>query len=146
VVRAIEANRSQRVAFDPQGYSTAGALPAGCAPSGKRAWVGSPLRVERPPICRPIFASMARTTLSRSFKLAGRSAMTHNEEVVRFGVGDVVLVDVTRPATFFFGQCGGVVEYRCSCFAAPVAGFASRIRTAGWPLPTQRNGCRAPSP
>jgi len=40
------------------------------------------------------------------FQLAGRSAMTHNEEAVRFGVGDVVLVDVTRPATFFSGNAG----------------------------------------
>jgi AraC family transcriptional regulator, positive regulator of tynA and feaB len=40
------------------------------------------------------------------FQLAGRSAMTHNEEAVRFGVGDVVLVDVGRPATFFAGNAG----------------------------------------
>ena len=30
------------------------------------------------------------------FQLAGRSAMTHNEEAVRFGVGDVVLVEIGR--------------------------------------------------
>ena len=35
------------------------------------------------------------------FQVAGRSAMTHNEEAVRFDVGDVVLVDAARPATFF---------------------------------------------
>jgi AraC-like DNA-binding protein len=35
------------------------------------------------------------------FHVAGRSAMTHNEEAVRFDVGDVVLVDAARPATFF---------------------------------------------
>ena len=40
------------------------------------------------------------------FQLAGRSAMTHNEEAVRFGVGDVVLVDVTRPATFLRAMRG----------------------------------------
>jgi AraC family transcriptional activator of tynA and feaB len=40
------------------------------------------------------------------FQLAGRSAMTHNEEAVRFGVGDVVLVDAGRPATFFAGNAG----------------------------------------
>ena len=40
------------------------------------------------------------------FQLAGRSAMTHNEEAVRFGAGDVVLVDVGRPATFFAGNAG----------------------------------------
>jgi AraC family transcriptional regulator, positive regulator of tynA and feaB len=40
------------------------------------------------------------------FQLAGCSAMTHNEEAVRFGVGDVVLVDVSRPATFFAGNAG----------------------------------------
>jgi AraC family transcriptional activator of tynA and feaB len=40
------------------------------------------------------------------FQLAGRSAMTHNEEAVRFSVGDVVLVDVGRPATFFAGNAG----------------------------------------
>ena len=40
------------------------------------------------------------------FQLAGRSVMTHNEEAVCFGVGDVVLVDVGRPATFFAGNAG----------------------------------------
>jgi AraC family transcriptional activator of tynA and feaB len=35
------------------------------------------------------------------FQVAGQSAMTHNEEAVRFDVGDVVLVDMARPATFF---------------------------------------------
>jgi AraC family transcriptional regulator, positive regulator of tynA and feaB len=40
------------------------------------------------------------------FQLAGRSAMTHNEAAVRFGVGAVVLVDVGRPATFFAGNAG----------------------------------------
>jgi AraC family transcriptional regulator, positive regulator of tynA and feaB len=35
------------------------------------------------------------------FHVAGRSAMTHNEEAVRFDVGDVVLVDAARPVTFF---------------------------------------------
>jgi len=40
------------------------------------------------------------------FQLAGCSAVTHNEEAVRFGVGDVVLVDAGRPATFFAGNSG----------------------------------------
>jgi len=44
------------------------------------------------------------------FQLAGGSAMTHNEEALRFGAGDVVLVDVSRPATFFAGS-GRVLEY-----------------------------------
>jgi AraC family transcriptional activator of tynA and feaB len=35
------------------------------------------------------------------FQLAGRSGMTHNGEAVRFDAGDVVLVDLARPATFF---------------------------------------------
>ncbi len=35
------------------------------------------------------------------FHVAGRSAMTHNDEAVRFDVGDVVLVDAARPVTFF---------------------------------------------
>jgi AraC family transcriptional activator of tynA and feaB len=56
------------------------------------------------------------------FQLAGRSAMTHNEEAVRFDVGDVVLVDAGRPATFFAGNAGGVVEYYGSSFAAPGPG------------------------
>ena len=38
------------------------------------------------------------------FQLAGRSAVTHNEEAVRFGAGDIVLVDTGRPATFFAGN------------------------------------------
>jgi hypothetical protein len=40
------------------------------------------------------------------FQLAGRSAMTYNEGAVRFGVGDVVFVDVGRPTTFFAGNAG----------------------------------------
>ena len=80
------------------------------------------------------------------FQLAGRSAMTHNEEAVRFGVGDVVLVDAGRPATFFAGNAGEVLEYHGSSFAAPGAGIASRIRTAGWAPPAQRNDFRPPSP
>src|SRR5258706_12719375 len=40
------------------------------------------------------------------FQLAGRLAMTYNEEAVRFGVGDVVFVDAGRPATFFAGNAG----------------------------------------
>src|SRR5258708_1022185 len=40
------------------------------------------------------------------FQVAGQSAMTHNEEVVRFDVGDVALVDVARPATFFASNAG----------------------------------------
>ena len=35
------------------------------------------------------------------FQVAGRSTMTHNEQALQFDVGDVALVDVTRPATFF---------------------------------------------
>jgi AraC-like DNA-binding protein len=34
------------------------------------------------------------------FQLAGRSAMTHNDQSVLLDVGDVALVDVARPATF----------------------------------------------
>ena len=40
------------------------------------------------------------------FHVAGQSAMTHNEEAVRFDVGDVALVDAARPATFFNGNVG----------------------------------------
>jgi AraC family transcriptional regulator, positive regulator of tynA and feaB len=40
------------------------------------------------------------------FQVAGQSAMTHNEETVRFDVGDVVLVDMARPATFFNSNAG----------------------------------------
>jgi AraC family transcriptional regulator, positive regulator of tynA and feaB len=35
------------------------------------------------------------------FQVAGKSAMTHNEEAVCLDMGDVVLVDMARPATFF---------------------------------------------
>jgi AraC family transcriptional regulator, positive regulator of tynA and feaB len=35
------------------------------------------------------------------FHVTGQSAMTHNEEAVRFDAGDVVLVDAARPVTFF---------------------------------------------
>ena len=35
------------------------------------------------------------------FQVAGQSALTHNEQALRCDVGDVVLVDVARPATFF---------------------------------------------
>jgi AraC family transcriptional activator of tynA and feaB len=46
------------------------------------------------------------------FQIAGRSAMIHNDQAARFEVGDVVLVDAARPATFFAGDpeksCGSV--------------------------------------
>jgi AraC family transcriptional regulator, positive regulator of tynA and feaB len=35
------------------------------------------------------------------FQVAGRSAMTHNDQTVRFAAGDVALVDVARPSRFF---------------------------------------------
>src|ERR1700751_2757417 len=38
---------------------------------------------------------------STMFQVASQSAMTHNEEAVCLDVGDVVLVDMARPATFF---------------------------------------------
>jgi AraC-like DNA-binding protein len=40
------------------------------------------------------------------FQVAGQSAMTHNEEAVHFDVGDVVLADMARPATFFNNNTG----------------------------------------
>jgi AraC-like DNA-binding protein len=38
------------------------------------------------------------------FQLAGRSAMTHNEDSVCLDVGDIALVDLARPATFLAGN------------------------------------------
>jgi len=38
------------------------------------------------------------------FQVAGQSAMTHNEQALRCDVGDVVLVDAARPATFFASE------------------------------------------
>src|SRR3981081_2476774 len=35
------------------------------------------------------------------FQVGGQSAMTHNHQAVRLGVGDVALVDTARPATYF---------------------------------------------
>src|ERR1700756_5132644 len=40
------------------------------------------------------------------FQVAGQSAMTHNEETERLDVGDVVIVDMARPATFFNSNAG----------------------------------------
>ena len=80
------------------------------------------------------------------FHVAGRSAMTHNDEAVRFDVGDVVLVDAARPVTFFNSNASEVLEVRGTSFAAPITGFASRIRATRWSLPAQRNDCRAPPP
>jgi AraC family transcriptional regulator, positive regulator of tynA and feaB len=48
-----------------------------------------------------MFASMARTTLSRSF-----NSPAAQREAVRFDVGDIVLVDVARPATLFASNAG----------------------------------------
>jgi AraC-like DNA-binding protein len=46
------------------------------------------------------------------FQIAGGSAMIHNDQAARFEVGDVVLVDAARPATFFAGDpdkpCGSL--------------------------------------
>jgi hypothetical protein len=64
------------------------------------------------------------------FQLAGRSARSRALRCGRYRARGC------RPARDpFCQQCGGVVEYRGSFFAAPVPGFASRIRTAGRPLP-----------
>jgi len=48
------------------------------------------------------------------FQVAGRSAMTHDDQAVQFDVGDAVLVDTSRPAAFFardstftLGVCNG---------------------------------------
>jgi AraC-like DNA-binding protein len=38
------------------------------------------------------------------FQVAGQSAMTHNEQALRCEVGDAVLVDLARPATFFASE------------------------------------------
>jgi AraC-like DNA-binding protein len=35
------------------------------------------------------------------FQVAGQSAFTHNDQAVKLAVGDVALVDSTRPATYF---------------------------------------------
>jgi AraC family transcriptional regulator, positive regulator of tynA and feaB len=35
------------------------------------------------------------------FQVAGKSAMTHNDQALRFDSGDVVLVDAARPVAFF---------------------------------------------
>ena len=35
------------------------------------------------------------------FQVGGQSAMTHNDQAVRLGVGDVALVDAARPVTYF---------------------------------------------
>jgi hypothetical protein len=64
-------------------------------------------------------ASMERTTISyfTVFQIAGRSAMIHNDQATRFEVGDVVLVDAARPATFFAGDpdksCGSLALNLC---------------------------------
>ena len=79
------------------------------------------------------------------FQLAGRSAMTHNEEAVRFGAGDVVLVDVGRPATFFAGNAGE--SWNTLALLLPRQALVSHlaIRTAGCALPAQRNDRQPPS-
>jgi len=49
------------------------------------------------------------------FQVAGRSAMTHDDQAVQFDVGDAVLVDTSRPAAFFARDpdkpCGFVVLF-----------------------------------
>jgi AraC family transcriptional activator of tynA and feaB len=38
------------------------------------------------------------------FQVAGQSAVTHNDQALQLAVGDVALVDSTRPATYFFND------------------------------------------
>jgi AraC family transcriptional regulator, positive regulator of tynA and feaB len=40
------------------------------------------------------------------FQLAGQSAVNHNAQAAQLSVGDVILVDAARPATFFAGNPG----------------------------------------
>jgi AraC family transcriptional regulator, positive regulator of tynA and feaB len=40
------------------------------------------------------------------FQLAGQSAVNHNGQAAQLNVGDVILVDAARPATFFAGNPG----------------------------------------
>jgi hypothetical protein len=79
------------------------------------------------------------------FQLAGHSAMTYNEEAVRFGVGDAVFVDLGRPATFFAGNAGE--SWNTMALLLPRQALVSHLGSAaGWALPAQRNVCRPPSP
>jgi AraC family transcriptional activator of tynA and feaB len=62
------------------------------------------------------------------FHTAGRSAMTHNEEAVRFDAGDVVLVDAARPATFFNSEsCFNSVSWKCVALLLPRQALVSHL-------------------
>ena len=77
------------------------------------------------------------------FPANGQLAMTHNDQTVRLAVGDVALVDAARPVTYSAEK--RPMEHRFAELAASIAGFLSRIRTAGRPLQTQRNARRTPA-
>ena len=77
------------------------------------------------------------------FQVAGQSAMTHNEQALRFDVGDVVLVDVARPATFFAAM-GASRGSPWPFFCRGGRSFPISDSSHGAGLPAQRNGCRAP--
>jgi hypothetical protein len=79
------------------------------------------------------------------FLARGQLAMTHNDQSVRLAAGDVVFVDAARPVTYLVDN-PGAVQHHISQLTAPVAGFSSWIRTAGWALPARRNARRAPTP
>lgn len=59
------------------------------------------------------------------FQLAGRSGMTHNDEAMRVEVGDVVLVDVARPATFVAEDQGE--PWNCITLSLPRQSLVSHL-------------------
>jgi AraC family transcriptional activator of tynA and feaB len=62
------------------------------------------------------------------FHTAGRSAMTHNEEAVRFDPGDVALVDAARPATFFNSKsCFNSESWKCLALLLPREALVSHL-------------------
>jgi hypothetical protein len=63
------------------------------------------------------------------FQVVGRSTVLQNDQAVTLDVGDVALVDSTRPVTF--STMHRTVAVRAT--AAPVADVASRVGTAWAP-------------
>jgi AraC family transcriptional activator of tynA and feaB len=59
------------------------------------------------------------------FQLAGRSAIVHNDQAVRCDVGDVVLIDVARPATFIAKDAGE--RWNCVALLLPRQSLVSHL-------------------
>src|SRR5262249_7360577 len=59
------------------------------------------------------------------FQIAGRSAMTHNDQVLQLAASDIALVDSTLPMTYFPGD--GTTPWNCVALGLPRRSVMSHL-------------------